>query len=468
MANYNVLKAGGTSVGTPSAMEIILNETFSIHDSALSQNSDSVTILVVSATGKQLDGHIRIKTTDLLEKILAGEQVEEYKREIFRREEVIAQHFGLGEGFNRENYRLLDHYLLESGVAEEGRYSKSVTIVGERLKARQFAAIFNKMRDNSAIHVDYDKTGFTTSGKLRHASATPDVQDNIMEALSRPEYRGKIVVLGGFMGIDSETGAITTLERGGSDTHAVYVACAVDANCAYIYSDTSLRRTDPRIVPEAEIVTNVSNREMTEFIGLGSEILAERANKAAEEGLLRLVLRDTFHLNGAETVVSSNTNGSYGEIKGIGACPAVVLSLGGLPNVPGAHNQVTSILRTYGVNFINEAGDTENSSMVLMGSRDRPLETNIGGIMREISQLGLRVQLNYNDLRIGLIGEGIGSQVKALIAVGRTLETAGLPVRMVSYPENGVALSLVTNQLDEHSKIRFMRTLYHNLYGSTH
>ena len=72
MTSYNILKAGGTSVGTPEAMEVISNETLKIHSQALKKCKDSVTVLVVSATGQQETCDIRDKNTNLLEDILKG------------------------------------------------------------------------------------------------------------------------------------------------------------------------------------------------------------------------------------------------------------------------------------------------------------------------------------------------------------------------------------------------------------
>jgi aspartate kinase len=248
------------------------------------------------------------------------------------------------------------------------------------------------------------------------------------------------------MGIYEETNKVTTLERGGSDTHAVWIACALGAKRAYIYSDTPLKEANPGIVPNARVIDRVTYGEMAEIISYGAEILSERANEAAEESLLELVLRSTNKKNPGETVVSSRINGGYSGIKCIGAKPSVVLALSNLPDVPGAYNQVTEILNRYQIGFMNEAGDLKHSSMVVVGSPDNPLEINIGRVLRDISELGLGVSLHYDTTRIGLIGEGIGRQPKGLAAIGETLDTLGLPMNMISSPMNGIALSIITDQ----------------------
>jgi len=459
MVNYNVLKAGGTSVGTPESMEKIIEETLHIHGQAICEDQDSVTILVVSATGKQETNYIRAKNTDLLEEILRGENVKANIEEIRRREQRVLPYFCLPEDFNNENFQLMQRYLSSGDISDEERRPLVATIVGERLKARQFESILNLRREDVAIFVDYDKSGVTTTGGFRNAKKTPHTYDDIRDALSKPEYKGKIVVLGGFMGIYEETNKVTILERGGSDTHAVWIASALGAKRAYIYSNTSLRRADPDIVPEADVIPWVTYGEMAEFIGFGAEILAYSANEAAEEALLELVLRNSHDLSQGETIISSSISDGHGGIKGVAASPSIVLALGNLPNIPGAYNQVTEVLNKYNIGFMNEAGDLRSSSMVLIDTPDNPLEENIGRVSKELADLGLSFKVLYNNTRIGLIGEDIGRQPRGLVALGETLGSQGLPINMISSPIDGIALSIITNQT-------YVPTVVRGLYNS--
>jgi len=454
MVTYNLLKAGGTSVANPRMMDVIINETLRIHDGALRQDASSVTVLDVSATGRQETGDIRAKNTNLLEEILRGENVGANIEEIRAREQRVLPYFGLPGDFNDENFQLMQSHLISESIYDQERYPLVATIVGERLKARQFGSAINLRREGTAVFVDYDKSGVTTTGGFRNAKKTSHTYDDIQDALSKPEYRGKIVVLGGFMGVDEETGKVTTLERGGGDTHAVWIASALGAERAYIYSDTSLKRANPRIIPEAEVIPSVTYGEMAEFIGFGAELLAYNANEAAERSLLELVLRNSYDLSQGETIISSRVSDGHGGIKGIAASPSVVLALGNLPNVPGAYNQVTNVLNKYNIGFMNEAGDLRSSSMVLTGTPDNPLEENIGLALKEIEELGLSVKLLDNHTRIGLIGEGIGRQPRGLVAIGQTLESQDLPMNMISSPIDGIALSIVTNPTNVPTVVR--------------
>ena len=100
---------------------------------------------------------------------------------------------------------------------------------------------------------------------------------------------GKVVVITGFQGIDSN-GSITTLGRGGSDTSAVAVAAAMKAHECLIYTDVDgVYTTDPRIVPEARRLTTISFEEMLEMASMGSKVLQIRSVEFA--GKYRVPLR---------------------------------------------------------------------------------------------------------------------------------------------------------------------------------
>lgn len=444
MSLYNVIKAGGTSVAAPPQMKTIINETFKIHDQATSQDKDAVTILITSGGGERKDRTITNKNTNLTEKMAEGNEVEKYRNEIWERELENVSSLESGRDVIMPYFSILDSALKIDGHDE--RYSAVCLSVGERVKAAEFSAIMNKLRLGSTIHLDYDKTGVITTDGLKHATKTDKTYESIGEALIKDEYKGKILVLGGFMGIDEDTGKITTLERGGSDTHAVWIGIGTGAERVYIYSDTLLRRADPKIVPYAEVIERVTYSEMEEFIGFGSKILAERANKAAEEASLELILRDTTNVDRGETIISSRENGGYGNLKGVAAHYAITLDFSNLGLKPGIYNDVTTILKRYSIAFTGEGGLTRQSNMVLVDNADSRVNENIGHVGREIANLGMMPVLKYGVPRIGIIGEGLKWYFpEVMIKVGKILKKYNLQEGVgIVHPPGGVALSVQT------------------------
>ena len=116
------------------------------------------------------------------------------------------------------------------------------------------------------------------------------------ERLMRQINRGKVVVVAGFQGISStEELEITTLGRGGSDTSAVAIAAAIGADFCEIYTDVpGILTTDPRLVPEAQLLTEITSDEMLELASLGAKVLHPRAVEIARNYGVPLVVRSSW------------------------------------------------------------------------------------------------------------------------------------------------------------------------------
>lgn len=116
------------------------------------------------------------------------------------------------------------------------------------------------------------------------------------ERLARHLHQGQVIVVAGFQGISNgEDLEITTLGRGGSDTSAVAIAAALGASCCEIYTDVpGILTTDPRIVPEAQLMAEVTSDEMLELASLGAKVLHPRAVEIAKNYGVPLVVRSSW------------------------------------------------------------------------------------------------------------------------------------------------------------------------------
>jgi aspartate kinase len=107
--------------------------------------------------------------------------------------------------------------------------------------------------------------------------------------------RGQVAVVAGFQGVSSETGRVTTLGRGGSDTSAVALAAALKADRCDIYTDVDgVYTTDPRIVPKARRLDKVSFEEMLEMASLGAKVLQVRSVEVAMLHRVKTYVRSSF------------------------------------------------------------------------------------------------------------------------------------------------------------------------------
>ena len=126
------------------------------------------------------------------------------------------------------------------------------------------------------------------------------------ERISRHLRDGKVIVVAGFQGITSAADLeITTLGRGGSDTSAVALAAALKASCCEIYTDVpGILTTDPRLVPDAQLISEITCNEMLELASLGAKVLHPRAVEIARNYGVQLVVRSSWTDEPGTLVVS--------------------------------------------------------------------------------------------------------------------------------------------------------------------
>jgi aspartate kinase len=118
---------------------------------------------------------------------------------------------------------------------------------------------------------------------------------NGAELIKRFKERSEVAVIAGFQGVHPETGRITTLGRGGSDTSAVAVAAAIAAERCDIYTDVDgVYTTDPRVVPKARRLPKIAYEEMLELASLGAKVLQVRSVELAMVQNVRIVVRSSF------------------------------------------------------------------------------------------------------------------------------------------------------------------------------
>ena len=118
---------------------------------------------------------------------------------------------------------------------------------------------------------------------------------NGAELIKRFKERGEVAVIAGFQGMHKETGRITTLGRGGSDTSAVAIAAAISADRCDIYTDVDgVYTTDPRVVPRARRLDKIAFEEMLELASLGAKVLQVRSVELGMVHNVRIFVRSSF------------------------------------------------------------------------------------------------------------------------------------------------------------------------------
>jgi len=185
-----------------------------------------------------------------------------------------------------------------------------VVASGEQVTAGLMAIVLGEMGISSRsfqgwqvpIHTD------DSHGAARITEIVPDELNTRMA-------EGVVPVITGFQGIVPETGRVTTLGRGGSDTSAVAIAAAVKADRCDIYTDVDgVYTTDPRIDPKAKRLNKIAFEEMLEMASLGAKVLMIRSVEMAMAHKVRLVVRSTFDDPEAPQVAPDGTPGVPGTL----------------------------------------------------------------------------------------------------------------------------------------------------------
>ncbi len=274
---------------------------------------------------------------------------------------------------------------------------------------------------------------------------------DIDEAKVRADLEaGNIIVVAGFQGMD-ENGNITTLGRGGSDTTAVAMAAALNANECQIYTDVDgVYTTDPRVVASARRLEKITFEEMLEMASLGSKVLQIRAVEfAGKYGVPLRVLHSTE--DGPGTLITYENEGETMEeavISGIAFNrDEAELTITGVPDQPGIAYQILGPIGEANVEVdmiiqnVGADGCTDFTFTVHRNDYQKAFE-----ILEKTSQkLGAR-EVSGDDtiVKISLVGVGMRSHAGIASTMFKTLADDSINIRMISTSE--IKISVVVDE----------------------
>src|SRR6187401_245787 len=179
----------------------------------------------------------------------------------------------------------------EAAPLHDAREYDAVVATGEQVTAGLLAIVLEGMGVNARSWQGWQLPILTDGA---HASAQI-LEINGAELLKRFKERQQVAVIVGFQGMHKETGRITTLGRGGSDTSAVAIAAAIGAQRCDIYTDVDgVYTSDPRIVPRAQRLDRIAYEEMLELASLGAKVMQVRSVELGMVHNVRIFVRSSF------------------------------------------------------------------------------------------------------------------------------------------------------------------------------
>jgi aspartate kinase len=173
----------------------------------------------------------------------------------------------------------------------DAREYDAVVASGELVTAGLLAIVLESIGINARSWQGWQLPILTSSA---HGSARI-LDINGAELIKRFKERKEVAVIAGFQGMHKETGRVTTLGRGGSDTSAVAIAAAIQAERCDIYTDVDgIYTTDPRVVPRARRMSKIAYEEMLELASLGAKVMQVRSVELGMVHSVRIFVRSSF------------------------------------------------------------------------------------------------------------------------------------------------------------------------------
>lgn len=314
-------------------------------------------------------------------------------------------------------------------------------------------------------------------GSARIVDVTPV---RLREALDE----GAIVIVAGFQGFNRDTKDITTLGRGGSDTTAVALAAALDADICEIYTDVDgVYTSDPRVVPLARKIDRITSEEMLELAANGAKVLYIRAVEYARRHNVTLHVRSSFNNNEGTIVYNPDSATDRGitsndeavserketvvenpMIAGVAAdLSEAKITIVGVPDIPGKAAQIFKIVAKTNANVdmivqnVSSAvtGRTDISFTVPMNDGHRVMQA----LEAEKDEAGFE-SLQYDDQigKLALVGAGMRTNSGVSAKLFEALSDAGINIEMISTSE--IRISVVVRADSVNTALRIVHTSF--------
>ncbi|MEF9475655.1 MAG: aspartate kinase [Candidatus Mariimomonas ferrooxydans] len=268
----------------------------------------------------------------------------------------------------------------------------------------------------------------------------------------------KIPVVAGFQGID-EFSDVTTLGRGGSDTTAVAIAAALDADLCEIYTDVDgVYTTDPNIAGKARKIDRISYDEMLEMASLGAKIIHGRAVEVAKKYNVPLVIRSSFNNTPGTTVIKEDENMEKIVVSGVTYDKDQArITIMGVPDRPGIAAKLFNAIANVNIvvdmivqNVGSDGKSTDISFTVPVADHKKAFE-----ITKKVSgDLGAKgANIKEAISKVSILGVGMRSHFGIAAKMFSTLAEKGINIMMISTSEIKISCIIDIRHTEEAVKV---------------
>ena len=396
-----IQKFGGTAVGDPERIQAVAE-----HVSRTIRRGDQV-VMVVSAMGKETDDLLRLAN------------------------EVSSTH--------------------------PGREMDMLITAGER-KATALMCMALHDLDIPADSFTGSQAGFLTDTTHTNAKIIEVRPDRVREALDA----GRVAVVGGSQGVSTDND-VTFLGRGGSDTTAVALAHALNADVCELYTDvTGVFTTDPRLVPSARKMSTISFDELLEMTATGCPKPAMRSVEYARTHRVKLHVRSAFTWQEGTWVTEEEPNMEQAIVSAITHDDSEAkMTINGVPDKPGVAAQVFRSLANQDINVdlivqnVSEHGVTDISFTVPHDDVSH-VEKILNQIAGELEAQGVSVDTEI--ARFSVVGAGMRTNPGVAARMFEVLADEGINIAMIS--TSAIRISCVVQENRVEDAVKALHTAF--------
>lgn len=300
-----------------------------------------------------------------------------------------------------------------------------------------------------AISLTGAQAGIVTDGihtKARIANITPQRVHQLLD-------QGHIVIIAGFQGITPE-GHITTLGRGGSDLSAIAIAAAVKADLCQIFTDVDgVYTCDPRIVPNARKLEEISYDEMLELAALGSKVMQARSVEFAKKFGVPFEVRSSFNDNPGTIVKEETAKMEDVVIRGVAVDKnQAKVTIAGVPDRPGIAAKVFKTVADANINIdvivqnVSEKGFTDISFTVASNEAAKAAKL----LQPVVMEIGARNVTSTTEIaKLSIVGIGMRSHPGVAAKMFETLAQNGVNIEMISTSEIKISVIIALSDADK-------------------
>ena len=465
MSHTLVMKFGGTSVGTLTAMRqavAIVAEQYSrwaqvvVVTSALS----GVTDLLIRSAQCAAQGDLSCCYS------VARELSERHHGLV---DELVPDLARCNQVHQDVNHLLADfgnlcqaiHLLAEASP----RALDAVASLGERLSVRIFAAAI-EAAGLPAQFVESTQV-ICTDGRFQNACPDMTITRERAQAVLIPILnQGWVPVVTGFIGATSE-GVTTTLGRGGSDYSASILAVVLEANEVWIWTDVDgVMTSDPHLVTDARTLSEISFREVAEMAHYGAKVLHPKSIQPVIEAGIVLRVCNTFNPANAGTRLVAEVRGSLGVIKALAVIRGlkiITLTGTGMLGVPGVAGRIFSAVATTGVSIpliIESTSEQAICFPVPIQAVEAVLQSLYTHLRQDFERGDMDRALTSDEVDIITVissnlreTPGVAGQIFGVLAA------AGITVLGISFGASDVSINLIVRAADTRAALQALHSL---------